>query len=243
MFADIHCHMLYGVDDGPGTKEKMLSMVDSAYEDGVRVLCLTPHFNHAFYGDNNDAAYIAFGDLSEYVKEKYPEMSLFIGCEIFYHHGASTLLSEGKCRTLASTKYVLVDFLHDEDIYTIKQALNTLMSEGYIPILAHTERYVELHKNKNAIFDLKNSGVLFQVNAPSILGYNGHKLKKMSIFLLKKRLCDIISTDSHDLKERKTCMSECSAFVKRKFGAATERYLMYESAYDILSKNRKIPEV
>ncbi len=37
-FADIHCHMIYGVDDGARTKEDMFAMFEKAYADNVRTV-------------------------------------------------------------------------------------------------------------------------------------------------------------------------------------------------------------
>ena len=55
-FADMHIHALYGVDDGADTKEKMLSMVEASYNDGVRLMCFTPHFHLGYFGDNSEAS-------------------------------------------------------------------------------------------------------------------------------------------------------------------------------------------
>lgn len=42
-YADMHCHMLYGVDDGAQDRETSRAMLDAAYADGTRTICFTPH--------------------------------------------------------------------------------------------------------------------------------------------------------------------------------------------------------
>ena len=37
-FADIHCHVLYDVDDGAKNEEMMQKLIDAEYEEGVRYL-------------------------------------------------------------------------------------------------------------------------------------------------------------------------------------------------------------
>jgi protein-tyrosine phosphatase len=40
---DLHCHILPGLDDGPGTVEESLAMARMGYGDGIRVVVATPH--------------------------------------------------------------------------------------------------------------------------------------------------------------------------------------------------------
>ena len=41
--ADIHIHLLFGVDDGAKDEDEMHAILDAAYQAGTRVLCCTPH--------------------------------------------------------------------------------------------------------------------------------------------------------------------------------------------------------
>ena len=43
-YADVHCHMLPGVDDGSSSMEMTMSMLQMAYQDGARRIFFTPHF-------------------------------------------------------------------------------------------------------------------------------------------------------------------------------------------------------
>ena len=49
---DLHCHILYGLDDGPGTIEESVQMCRMGYADGVRTVVATPHtLNESFQND------------------------------------------------------------------------------------------------------------------------------------------------------------------------------------------------
>ena len=52
--ADIHIHLLFGVDDGAKDEDEMHAILDAAYQAGTRVLCCTPHFHPGYFGDNYD---------------------------------------------------------------------------------------------------------------------------------------------------------------------------------------------
>ena len=139
VFADIHSHILWNVDDGASSEGMMYQMVDKVYADGVRLLCLTPHFHPGYFGDNRQKSEESFAQLRAYVSEKYPDMELLLGNELRYSPGCGVWLKEGACRTLNGFDLVLVDFAAYEKGSQIVCGLNRLMSMGYVPILAHAE--------------------------------------------------------------------------------------------------------
>lgn len=47
--ADIHIHLLFGVDDGAKDEDEMHAILDAAYQAGTRVLCCTPHFHPGYF--------------------------------------------------------------------------------------------------------------------------------------------------------------------------------------------------
>ena len=69
--ADIHIHLLFGVDDGAKDEDEMHAILDAAYQAGTRVLCCTPHFHPGYFGDNYDKVNAAFKRLSSYVQKTY----------------------------------------------------------------------------------------------------------------------------------------------------------------------------
>ena len=68
-FADIHNHTLAAVDDGAKSEQMMYRMLDAAYADGTRILCLTPHFHPGFFGDNRNASEDSFQKLQSYAAQ------------------------------------------------------------------------------------------------------------------------------------------------------------------------------
>ncbi len=238
MFCDIHCHILYGTDDGPSTKADMLRMLERSYNDGVRDLCATPHFNFDFYGNNTKEAEYAFSELLIAVKSKYPDMTLYQGNEIFYHDACTDYLKSGICRSINSGKYVLVDFSSSEDKFAILSAMKKLISYGYLPILAHAERYRSFGFSVSTIRALKDMGILIQINAPSVIGKNGIRQMHIARRAIAEGLCDLIATDSHNTSDRCSCMTEAASYIEKRYGSAVCRKLTHTTPKMILKNQR-----
>ncbi|MBQ7792593.1 MAG: hypothetical protein IJ367_03780, partial [Clostridia bacterium] len=189
-FADIHSHALYAVDDGSQSPEQMYQMADAAYRDGIRYLCLTPHFHPGFYGHNQEKTEAAFQMLLDYCHTNYPDLELFIGNELHYSSDCISWLFEGNFRTLNETRYVLVDFSHKASRKDLSYGLENLLRNGYLPILAHAERYRNV--SVKLLEELKQNGILLQLNAQAILGEFGFFQKQKAKKILSKGLADFV---------------------------------------------------
>lgn len=229
-FFDLHSHMLYGVDDGARDQEMMFAMLDAAYEDGVRAICLTPHYSPYHFGDTFDRSERSFAVLSEYAERKYPDVQLFQGHELGYYHGCEDALRKGRCRMLAGSRYVLVDFPAPVDFFDLSGAINRLRSMGYRTVLAHAERYRCLSSNFEWLFEYVDSGGLIQINASGICERWGSPARAAWIRLLRENLVHFIASDGHDLKLRSPRMSVCMGYLQKHCSSEYIRELTWENA-------------
>ncbi len=207
-YSDMHIHALYGVDDGAKTEEMMLAMVDAEYQDGVRFLCLTPHYHPGYFGDNRDAVLRAYEQLCRTAEVRWPDLKLGLGNELRYDRGCLSWLRDGLCHTMNGTNYVLVDFIEDEENGRIHQALDRLLNAGYTPILAHAERYSRMKEQD--IREFRENGVLIQVDTQSLFRGFGFFIQRRCKTLLKSRLVDLAGSDAHDLSRRPPGISDFS---------------------------------
>lgn len=207
-YSDMHIHALYGVDDGAKTEEMMLAMVDAEYQDGVRFLCLTPHYHPGYFGDNRDAVLRAYEQLCRTAEVRWPDLKLGLGNELRYDRGCLSWLRDGLCHTMNGTNYVLVDFIEDEENGRIHQALDRLLNAGYTPILAHAERYSRMKEQD--IREFRENGVLIQVDTQSLFRGFGFFIQRRCKTLLKSRLVDLAGSDAHDLIRRPPGISDFS---------------------------------
>lgn len=236
---DIHNHMLYGIDDGPPSQAIMLDMLKIAYDDGIRGICLTPHFYNPMIPKIEKKSLDISPDdridiLKKEIARKYPGMRLWKGNELFFHHECLSKLESGACLTLGNSRYVLVEFFPDEDFKTISNALQIFLKSGYISVLAHAERYKCLYKKIREINALSDAGVKIQVNSSSVLGFHGMFCKHFIHKLLQLELVDLIASDAHNNVDSRPILSDCFMYVKRKYGVDYAKRLFCTNALRIL---------
>ncbi len=211
-FADVHNHILYGVDDGARSEQDMYAMADAAYAAGVRLLCATPHYNPGMFEHTKESEMQAFEKLQAYVSEKYPDMRLEKGNEIFVYSDIPSIVSEHGEGTMGDSDVVLIEFYPDRTARQIETTVMLLSQLGYTALLAHVERYQDVRSKHLATY--RELGALISVNAQSITGEFGKTAQKAAMKFVLKGLVDMVTSDAH----------------------SKSAYAALPKAYDILSK-------
>ena len=234
--VNIHCHALWGVDDGAKDRDESCAMLSAMYTSGVRAVCLTPHFDPAG-GIATDADEIRrrFDELCSGVAHVLPDMKLYLGEEIFSHVDAVNNLTDGVCLTLNGSRAVLLEFGPFEDASEIISGASKLLTSGYIPVIAHIERYRSLVKSRREILRLHEAGALIQINASTVLGKRGFLMRHFADRLISDGIADVIADDSHNMDDRAPCLAEAAQYVSRKFGNDVCERMFLRTPFEILS--------
>ena len=233
-FFDLHTHLLFGVDDGAKTPEEMFEMLDMAYADGTRAMCLTPHFSPYLFGDTARASEESFRVLVDYAKKKYPDMYLYLGHELGYYSSCTQALDEGICRPLGKSRYLLVDFPEAVSFFEIQNAMGNLQRTGYHPILAHTERYRCLFTHMDWVREFVQDGGIVQINASSATGAWGTLAKMQWKRLVKEGLAHIVASDGHNLTTRQPKISVCLPYLTKYCSPRRIRELTWDNACRVI---------
>lgn len=224
---DIHTHILPNVDDGSRSVEKSIELLKQAEGQGVTHLFLTPHYRLGYKTDRNiiEKEFINFQKIA---KDAGINVKLFLGQEIFVDREYYKVLKDELVNTMNNTKYVLVEFDYFIDT-DISEVVYELVALGYIPIVAHFERYV--YATIQDAYEVKELGGLIQVNADSIVG-NNRLHRKTAKKLLKNNLVDFVASDVHDC--RVNLLGQAKAYVTKKFGEKISQKLFVENAENLI---------
>lgn len=195
IYTDIHTHILPGVDDGSPDMDTTIKMAELAYQQGIRYLIATPHYQTGKKHLKVEDLKKVYHQTQKALLKKYPDLHLLLGNELYYSESCIEKLEQGRALTLAESRYVLVEFSFDCSAKQITEAVISLLRERYIPVIAHAERYGNLMKDMERIRELRRMGAWIQVNASG---------GKAVVGLIRNGCVDLLATDCHDIGKRKT---------------------------------------
>lgn len=217
-FVDLHHHIVYGIDDGPETIEDSIRMLKAAEADGISHIIATSHADPAYFEFDFYAYSRRLGELNDHVQRIGGGMTLHSGAEILYSDAVVRALDEKRVPTMANTEFVLMEFEVDSPYLTIYDAIRKLANAGYVPVIAHVERYTNLMKNVQAVWDLKQMfNVRFQVNCSTLIGRHGLRLRRSIKRMLSEGIIDYVATDAHNTTYRRAQMSECFTVLEAEY--------------------------
>lgn len=210
--TDIHTHVLPCVDDGSASLEESLKMLGALYAQGVENAILTPHYRKNYVASPEQLRE-DFKEFRSRVFEAGIPINMYLGQEIYIGRGYKKFFSENKVLTLNDTNYILAEF--DFSIETdVAEVVYELKAMGYIPIVAHFERYS--YVDANVAREIKEVGGLIQVNADSIVGKYKRKYGRLIKELLECKLVDFVASDVHG--SRKVVTEKARNRVEKKYG-------------------------
>lgn len=201
---DIHCHILPNIDDGAGTPEEALVMLNLQRKSGVDKLFLTPHY----YPER-----ISLDDfLSDRKKAWETLMPLLpgenalqvrLGAEVRYC--PQLLQLDLKAVTLGGSDYLLLELPSRRCPAYMEQFMEELLEKGIIPILAHVERCAYFREKPELLRKLSDLGALAQV---SVQALSDKRDRRFARACLEHGLAQIAASDAHNTADRSPNMEQ-----------------------------------
>lgn len=214
--TDLHCHILPGIDDGAKDVSVSLELLHKEYEDGVRNIAFTSHFNserttvEAFL-EKRAAAYAR---LTEALKEEPMDFRFKLGSEVYFSPKLCELDAKALC--MGDTAYMLIEFPTTHKPHFIKQTLYALQEQGILPLIAHIERYPYVLDDPTLLYEWVAAGAYAQINAGALL--QDAKLRKKLCKFISWGLVHVLSTDTHSPDKRPPRMAEGIQMLQKTLG-------------------------
>lgn len=216
---DIHCHILFDIDDGARDVDETMNMCSIAAEDGITAIIATPHY---IEGESTNAhLHDRLSMINHELKNRSMNLCVLPGNEIYLGLDTYEHLKQGRCLSLNHSRYVLVEFSMMEIAKYVSDALYNLRIKGYIPIIAHPERNVQIMEKPQLLYDFIIEGCLVQINSTSLIGLSGKEARRTAELLLKHRMVHFIASDAHSSKHRKPVLSQALSCADRIWGLGT----------------------
>lgn len=202
---DLHCHIIPWVDDGAESARMACRMAELSLHNGVDTIVATPHCNLQGSRPNyRGRTYTTFFSMFRALLAQHGiPLRVLPGSEVFAHSSnLRTLLEEERIVTLNHSRYVLVEFNFQTSPEELNSLLSLVRSYGYIPVIAHPERYIAVQNAPGIAVQWYEKGYVIQLNKGSLLGRLGQTACDTAWYLLSTRTAHVIASDAHDMKGR-----------------------------------------
>ena len=233
-YFDIHSHILPGIDDGSDNMDETLRMLYIAYEEGIRIIVATPHYRAGKNSTPPNRLWDLFHEVSHAITDAGIDLHIILGQELLFHVDLVGELNRGEALTIDQTRYILVEFQPSASFNDLWKGLNHCIFAGYIPILAHTERYGCLIRDPYLVGELIDLGVYIQLNLSSINGKLIDPKVKFCHKLLKNEWVHFLGTDAHGAYNRAPMAKAEVEYIKKKYGDHVVRKLLWDNPMTML---------
>jgi protein-tyrosine phosphatase len=199
MAADLHFHLLPGVDDGPADMAESLELARAAVADGSSTVVATPHVRPPFVTDVTELRE-RVSELRAALDAAGVDLDVRRGGEI--HHRMVGRLGQADLDSIAhgppGARWLLLESPFagiGEDFHS---AADELRERGFGVVIAHPERSAgALPGGCNGLRRELAAGAAVQVNAMSLAGAHGESAERTARSLVKRGLASAVASDAH----------------------------------------------
>ena len=205
--ADMHSHLLPGLDDGAETLEQSLELLRELRALGYRKLIMTPHIMGDFYKNTPEGIRGALRALQAAAAAAgLTDVVLECAAEYYLDEWFCPRLTRGDdMLTFGGDKrYLLLETSYINEPFNLAETIFQLQTLDYQPVLAHPERYTYFYGRFDDLVKVRENGALLQLNLNSLAGYYSSGAKRVAEQLIDAGLVDMVGTDAHNLKHTAT---------------------------------------
>lgn len=230
---DLHCHIIPDVDDGSPDMTTSLDMLRIAQQTNVSVIacsshCLDPFdmFQYEIYSEGLER-------LRKVSDENDIDIRLASAAEVRADRGIEE--ADLDLWSINSGRYVLIEFYFNESASTAFEIVSKVIKRGFIPVIAHPERYSFMIYDPDNASILTEMGCFLQLNKGSLLGDFGSQPLATANYLLKNELCHFIGSDAHSSTWRNPDFSDITEYLIRETGEKRAERLLRDNAFYVIN--------
>lgn len=196
--CDIHSHFIPGIDDGAPTLEASIDLILAMKELGYRKVITTPHVMADGYRNTPE---IILGGLEKVRRElaaRGIDIEIDAAAEYYLDHELEKRVKDRTVLTFGQNM-VLFELPFISEPAVLLSVIFEMQTAGYRPVLAHPERYQFWHTDLTKYENLKDRGVLFQLNTIALMGAYGPGVKKIAERIVDMGWYELTGSDCHSM--------------------------------------------
>ncbi|WP_421872658.1 tyrosine-protein phosphatase [Marinoscillum sp.] len=195
--VDIHSHLIPGIDDGVKEEQESLKILKTLKTFGYKKVITTPHIHSDYYPNTREIILAGLQELQEAVKREQLGIEVEAAAEYYIDGEFVRLIEEEELLSFGEKRYVLMETPFMNKPLIFDEVVFKLKAGGFIPVLAHPERYTYLTGDLSWLKKIKLQGVLLQVTNSSFMGVYGRQAQKIANQLAKESMIDFVGSDLH----------------------------------------------
>jgi protein-tyrosine phosphatase len=233
-FVDLHCHLLWAVDDGCETPGETIAAARLLVDLGFTDAAPSPHA----------VAGLPSGDPARAEARRAEAEALLRveGVPLALHRNAENRLDaeflaraqgDGRRGVGASQRWVLLEVPFDAPVPALPDLVFRLRRMGILPLFAHPERCAEFERPGRAAEVVRLGGAL-QLNVGALAGVYGKGPRRIAERLLDEGLYAVAATDLHRADGADEWLDEALTALERRAGAEGLERLLAANPRQIL---------
>jgi protein-tyrosine phosphatase len=243
-WADVHCHLLPGLDDGPKTLDASLELAQQLVVQGLTDVVASPHQLGEFELDNHATLVDQrVAQLQQAIDDRGIPLRLHAGGDVRVDDRLVELLSAeppAVSAVGATRRYFLLELPHNQAIAP-GLVVPTLIAAGFTPVLTHPERNDPLQREPDLLDAWYSSGAVIQLTAGSVVGDFGPAAEDVSWHWLRRGVVHVIASDAHDTRRRPPRWSACVDALTKGLNHVIARKLVIENPLHVLDGEPVVP--
>lgn len=197
--VDLHSHLLPQIDDGVKSLEESKAVIEHFMKVGVKRIITTPHIMHDTYRNSPETILPQLDIVRNYLKSQGIPITIEAAAEYYLDEELMNKLQQNERLLTFGNNCLLFETNYLTEPYNLKDFIFNATTRGYRLILAHPERYQYMTMQKAE--DLKDRGVLLQLNMLSLIGFYSKPIQTMAYKLIEKGWVDAVGSDCHNLMQ------------------------------------------
>jgi protein-tyrosine phosphatase len=231
-FVDLHSHYLPAVDDGATGMEMSVEMIRAIASLGFSDLYATPHQRAGMFMPARASLDDAFARVSAELAPQVPSLRLGLGAENFWDAVFLERLRGKAIPTYGKTPAFLFEVNPQLMPPALENELFQIHMDGYLPVMAHPERYVAVQRDPSLAERLGRHAVML-VDLGALEGAHGKQEMKAARRLVLDGLAHAAASDIHR-PEDKASVAAGMEWIRKQRGADVLDQMLNENPRRLL---------
>src|SRR5918995_710220 len=198
--AELHFHLLPGIDDGPVDLDEAVALARLAVADGTGLVTVTPHVRDLLAQGILGELPARVGEVQAALADAGVPLEVRTGAELAHDDvwAFDARMLDAIAQGPPGARWVLIEApLFGGDADGLLAATAWVRAQGFGTLIGHPERCAALMERPDAIAAERRAGARLQVNASSLVGYHGGREQAHGLALLRTGRADVLASDAH----------------------------------------------